>query len=94
MLKMPREDYLAHYRAILEKLEPRTVFTDLHLLANGKEPVLLCWEKANVFCHRRLVAEWLEKALGIEVVEIGLDRKKMKNFWIKAPTEEVQLDLF
>ena len=30
--------------------------------------VLLCWEKSGTFCHRHIVADWLEKA-GFEVKE-------------------------
>jgi hypothetical protein len=30
---------------------------------------LLCWEAPGKFCHRRLVAAWLEDALGIDVPE-------------------------
>ena len=33
--------------------------------------ILLCWEKPGEDCHRRLVAEWLEQELGIEVPELG-----------------------
>jgi hypothetical protein len=36
---------------------------------------MLCWESFNVRCHRRLVAEWLEQALGIEIPELGHLRK-------------------
>lgn len=31
--------------------------------------VLLCWEKPGEFCHRRLVAEWLQAATGKKVPE-------------------------
>ncbi len=68
------DEYRARYfREILDKLDPRATYDRLCRLAEGAEPVLLCWEKppftrAN-FCHRRLVADWLERALGIKVPE-------------------------
>jgi hypothetical protein len=42
----------------------------------GDNPVMLCWESApdcqsgKAFCHRHLVAQWLEDRLGIEVEEV------------------------
>jgi hypothetical protein len=49
---------------VLSKLNPVHVADDLE----GK--VLLCWELPGQFCHRRLVAEWLEKNLLVEVPEL------------------------
>jgi hypothetical protein len=73
--------YLRLYRQILDRLDPAEIYE--RLIAFGDHPVLLCWECAAdchagiVFCHRHLVAEWLEDRLGIEVPEVGhpeLDR--------------------
>lgn len=33
------------------------------------ETILLCYEKAGEFCHRRVLAEWLEDELGVEIKE-------------------------
>jgi uncharacterized protein (DUF488 family) len=48
----------------LSQLDPRQVYADL-----GEDAVLLCFEKPGVFCHRRIVAKWLEDNLGISVPE-------------------------
>jgi hypothetical protein len=40
----------------------------------GENAVLLCWEKPRDACHRRLVAEWFEHRLGIEVPEFRFAR--------------------
>lgn len=57
--------YEAAYRAeVLSKLDPAEVYEDL------KDSVLLCWEKAGKFCHRRIVAKWLEENLGVTIEEI------------------------
>lgn len=66
LVKMEDEkEYTKEYRKILDKLDPAMVLEDL-----GEGAILLCWEKAGEFCHRRLVAEWLEEHLGITVNEI------------------------
>jgi len=53
-----------YFEQVLSNLDPRQVYEDL-----GPDAVMLCWESPGKFCHRRLVAEWLEKALGISVPE-------------------------
>jgi uncharacterized protein (DUF488 family) len=54
------------YQETLSPLSPGQVFQDL-----GEEAILLCWEEPGEFCHRRLVANWLEEALGISIPERG-----------------------
>ena len=70
MLKLGRADYDREYDVILARVEPADI-----LAKWGPDAVLLCWEKANVYCHRRRVAEWIEAALGIEVPEYGHSRQ-------------------
>ena len=58
-------EYANEYRRdVLEKLDPVKAAEEL-----GSDAVLLCWEAPDKFRHRRLVAVWLEEALGIEVPE-------------------------
>ena len=52
------------YEEVLAKLDPQQVFEAL-----GCDAILLCYEKPGAFCHRRLVARWLETKLGISVPE-------------------------
>lgn len=75
------KDYAAYreryFQEILAPLNPQTVWDDLHTLAGEHEPVLLCHEhypthKPDDWCHRRMVAEWLEQSLGVEVPEMEL----------------------
>ncbi|WP_253381898.1 hypothetical protein [unidentified bacterial endosymbiont] len=51
------------------KLDARQVWNELHTLASGQEPVLLCWEKPGVFCHRQRVVRWFRRELNILVEE-------------------------
>lgn len=69
------ENYIPKYNQILDNLDPKKVIDDLRDISGGQDIVLLCHEKAGDFCHRRLVAKWLEKHCGIEVPELG----KMEN---------------
>lgn len=42
--------------------------------AEGKTVVLLCWE-ANGFCHRRILAQWLNAGWKMDVSELDIDCK-------------------
>jgi len=62
------KEYVRRYKyEVLDRLDPAQVLKEL-----GEDAVLLCWEKPGEFCHRRIVAEWLEGELGIEVPELGV----------------------
>jgi len=70
------EGYTRRYRnEVLNRLDPKKVYKDL-----GDDAILLCWEKPGEFCHRRLVAEWLEETLGIKVLELGNEFEQMRLF--------------
>ena len=59
------EEYTKLYtEQVLSWLDPMKVYQQL----DGS--VLLCWEKSGSFCHRRLVAEWLEKGTGNKIDEL------------------------
>ena len=77
MLRCEKDIYThQYYHKILHDLTPQKVYDDLIALAGKHEPILLCWERSNTWCHRRLVAEWLEKALQIEIPEVGYTREQ------------------
>jgi uncharacterized protein (DUF488 family) len=79
MLNLPEKEYTAEYNnRVLGKLDPSNVFSELSKLSGGKNVVLLCYEKAGDFCHRRLVAKWLEMNLGIEVNEYSDKPKEVQ----------------
>ena len=72
-------DYEKLYREeILGRLDARRTFDELVALADGAEPVLLCWEKPPLtqtnWCHRRMVAEWFAEKIGIDVPELTTER--------------------
>lgn len=67
-----------YYEQVLNKLNPKQVYDEL-----GDNAVLLCYEKwenikeGKTFCHRRIVAKWLEETIGVKVEE--LDDKNKNN---------------
>lgn len=64
--------YIEHFDAeVLDMLNAESVYRDLEKLSNGNDCVLLCYEKVGDFCHRHLVANWLQDKLSIEVKEYG-----------------------
>ena len=56
-----------YYETVLNTLNPTVVLEDLQRF--GKDIVLLCYETPEKFCHRHLVAEWLNKNLNLNVYE-------------------------
>ena len=56
-------------KEVLDCLSAKQVYDDLERLSNGRDCVLLCYEKSSDFCHRHLVADWLSKQLNISVEE-------------------------
>lgn len=73
IIKIEDEDlYMKlYYEKVLNKLNPQEIYEQL-----GDNAVLLCYEKwvdiegGKTFCHRRIVAKWLEDNLGIEINEL------------------------
>jgi len=57
--------YTHEYDKILSDLDPKKVFTDL-----GEHAILCCWCLKGKFCHRHLVAKWLEENLNITIKEL------------------------
>jgi len=48
-------------KEVLDKLNPKEVWEELRKLSGGAPFALVCYEKPTDFCHRHLVAEWLDK---------------------------------
>ena len=58
-----RAQYSERYiREILGNLDPHKIINELYTLSNTQNVVLVCYEGKGKFCHRHLVAGWLQKA--------------------------------
>tara|TARA_B100001093_G_scaffold100757_1_gene92854 strand:+ start:1784 stop:2203 length:420 start_codon:yes stop_codon:yes gene_type:complete len=77
--KISEEKFITNYNEQLDSLNPRTVFEDLNFLVSGFEPVLMTDGSKKKFCHRHLVAEWLENNLDVCIEEYKTGRVLRKN---------------
>ena len=59
--KLSEENFIKNYNEQLDSLNPKTVFEDLKSLVSGFEPILMTNGTKKKFCHRHLVADWLQK---------------------------------
>lgn len=54
------DQYIADYNSlILAFLDPAQTVSELKELADTEDIALVCYEKPSDFCHRHLVADWL-----------------------------------
>ena len=70
--KIPEEEnnryYIEqYYKQVLSKVDIE------ELLKDEKDPILLCFEKGQEFCHRHVLAEYIEMTYGIKVRDIKID---------------------
>lgn len=63
---MPEEAYAAEYLRELQRngLTPQSI---LDSIPDGS--VLLCYERPGDFCHRRVLADWIESQTGVKIPE-------------------------
>lgn len=57
---------------VLDKLDPMRIYCELCSLAHNDKIALVCYEKPEDFCHRHLVAHWLEER-GFDIKEWNKD---------------------
>lgn len=85
------EEYTERFNnEILGKLDPNEMKQTINLISQGKDIALLCFEKPGDFCHRHLVADWLNKKLGLDIKEFGQEEIKKT----KSTCTEKQTSLF
>ena len=68
-----QEEFEAAYLAQLEEIGAAAILSDLERIAGNHACVLLCWEKLadpNEWCHRRMLAAYIEWEAGIVVPEL------------------------
>ena len=58
-----------YYEKVLSKIDIE------ELLKDEKDPILLCYEKKGEFCHRHIVAEYLNIKYGITVRDISINKE-------------------
>lgn len=50
-----------YWHDVIKKYNPKELYEEIKRLVDGKDCVLLCFEKPNDFCHRHLFATWMNK---------------------------------
>jgi len=76
---MDPETFIPLYKAqVLDKLDPHKIIKDL----GGDNFILLCWEDPGVFCHRRVVAAWMQKEAGVLVEEFNAKLRRHQD-WLR-----------
>ena len=79
------ERYTHRYiNEVLGKIDANNIIEQISSIARGSDVALCCYEKPNEFCHRHLVAKWIQEHTGMEVEEFGSSRNK----------EVIQTELF
>ena len=86
-----------YYNLVLKQLDSKEI-----VKLFNKDTIFLCYENNDEFCHRHIVAYWLEKELGIKVPEIKTDElgnitilerpKWIKDMFDKVIEEEKKKD--
>lgn len=68
--QVTNEQYATEFSKQLSTSQPHAIYKLLEDIANGKDIVLLCYERPTEFCHRHIVAKWLSDNLHINVSEL------------------------
>jgi hypothetical protein len=65
-------EFRRRYRARLHRLTPKVLreLDELRAMYAPERLILLCFEAPGKWCHRRLLAEWIEQKTGEEVPEL------------------------
>lgn len=66
--------YRMRYCLMLDSINVRNVFAFIARYAKGRDIVLLCYEKAGAFCHRRILAQWVLDNYGYDIKEFSFNR--------------------
>ena len=72
--KITEDQFIKSYEDQLVSLSAQKVYEDLVSLVSGFEPIIMTSISNKKFCHRHLVAEWLENELGIIIEEYKMGK--------------------
>ena len=81
--KISEDQFISAYKEQLNSMNPNKVYEDLNTLVSGLEPILMTDGSKKKFCHRHLVAEWLENELGIIIEEYKVGKVTRSKGYMK-----------
>lgn len=77
--RLTDDEYIRMYRNdVLRLVDARSFIQDLERASRGMDVALCCFEKPGDFCHRHILAKWLNEQTGIEVSEFGVAESKQE----------------
>ena len=78
-----QEKFIEEFMEQLHSLNPNTVVDDLKSLVIGFEPILMTNGTKKKFCHRHVVADWLQNELNIQIEEYKVGKVSRHNGYMK-----------
>ena len=84
--KITEGQFIKSYEDQLDSLSADKVYEDLVNLVSGFEPIIMTSISKKKFCHRHLVAEWLENELGIIIEEYKVGKVVRSKGYMKKNT--------
>ena len=67
------DEYISMYRNdVLRFVDAKSFIRQLEEAGRGMDVALCCFEKPGDFCHRHILAKWLNEQTGIEISEFGV----------------------
>ena len=84
--KITEVQFVNIFKNQLFSLNANTVYEDLKSLVAGFEPIIMTSVSKKKFCHRHIVAEWLENELGIVIEEFNVGMVTRSNGYMKKNT--------
>jgi uncharacterized protein YeaO (DUF488 family) len=75
--RVSEAEYVAEFNAQLAGLDASKAM--VAITEKVDDPVIMCHCGVQDFCHRHLVAEWLENELGIDIEEYGIGKVVRKD---------------
>lgn len=76
---MTQEEYVSHYeKLVLEPLDVKAFLKTLERISGGKDVALCCYEKPGQFCHRHLLAKWLNEKANLDIKEFGVKEETVE----------------
>ncbi|MAT79676.1 MAG: hypothetical protein CMD13_02945 [Flavobacteriales bacterium] len=78
-----QEKFIEEFMEQLHSLNPNRVVDDLKSLVIGFEPILMTNGTKKKFCHRHVVADWLQNELNIQVEEYKVGKVSRHNGYMK-----------
>ena len=66
-----KERYIRRYKdeCLVIWKDPQILIDGLKYVSKGKDVALMCYEKHGDFCHRHLLADFLNEKLGLDIKE-------------------------